>query len=73
MKKLTILLLSGVVIAGTFSSCQKCTVCTAPTIAGDEVTEYCGTELDVRDFEKYFIDSLAGESIVGYCERGPEE
>ena len=60
-------------IAAAFSSCEKCTVCTASTLAGDEVTEYCGNELDVRDYEEFFVDSLSAISIAGYCERGPDQ
>jgi len=72
MKKLALLLISGSLAAGTLSSCQKCTVCTAPTLEGDVVVEYCGAELDVRTYEDNFIDSLDADGIVGYCDRGPD-
>ncbi len=61
------------VLAYALSSCEKCTVCTAQPIDGEVVVEFCGNELDVRDFEKFFIDSLntQADSTAGYCERGP--
>lgn len=62
-----------IALAATVSSCEKCTVCTASSLAGDAVTEYCGNELDVRDYEKFFVDSLAEAGVAGYCERGPDQ
>lgn len=55
------------------SSCEKCTVCTAASLAGESVDEYCGNELDVRDFEDFFIDSVEDIEQAAYCERGPYE
>ncbi len=60
-------------LAAAISSCEKCTVCTASTMAGDAVTEYCGNELDVRDYEQFFVDSLEAVGVAGYCERGPDQ
>ncbi len=65
----TFLLLS---IAATFTACEKCTVCTSATPAGDMVTEYCGNEVDVRGYEDFFVDSVTALGFAGYCERGPE-
>lgn len=73
MKRVMIPLIFLVTLAIAVSSCQKCTVCTAQPLSGDVVTEYCGTELDVRDYEKFFLDSLEGISVAGYCERGPND
>ena len=41
------------------------------SLAGESVDEYCGNELDVRDFEEFFIDSVADLKQAAYCERGP--
>ena len=74
MKRLALSVAILITLAYGLSSCEKCTVCTAQTIDGDVVSEWCGNELDVRDFEKYFIDSLLNQadSTPGYCERGPD-
>ncbi len=73
MKRLILSLLVLTGISASLTSCEKCTVCTASTIDGDIVTEWCGNELDVREFEDFFTDSLAALAvpIAGYCERGP--
>ena len=73
MKRFALIMIIGTALAATTSGCEKCTVCTAQTLAGDEVTEYCGNELDVRDYEQFFVDSLAGAGVAGYCERGPDQ
>ena len=74
MKRFALSVAVLLTLAYGLSSCEKCTVCTAQTIDGDVVTEWCGNELDVRDFEKYFIDRLLNQadSTPGYCERGPD-
>ena len=72
MKRLALLTITAFALGALVSSCEKCTVCTAQGLAGESVVEYCGNELDVRDFEDFFIDSLAGISETGYCERGPD-
>ncbi|MFI5170977.1 MAG: hypothetical protein ACHQFW_01225 [Chitinophagales bacterium] len=71
MKRLAFCAFILLLLGSAFTSCEKCTVCTAQTLGGDVVSEWCGNELDVRDFEQYFIDSLADIEIPGYCERGP--
>lgn len=71
MKKLALLTIATFALGALVSSCEKCTVCTAQSIDGEHASEYCGNELDVRDFEDFFIDSLAGITETGYCERGP--
>lgn len=73
MKRLPLLVILLVAISAFTSSCQKCSVCTSQNLAGEAVIEYCGTELDVRDFEDFFIDSVTEIGEIGFCERGPEE
>lgn len=75
MKKVFLSIVILTAIAATTSSCEKCTVCTGSEIDGDLITEYCGNELDVRQFESFFLDSLANLTppVGGYCERGPDE
>ncbi len=73
MKRLFLLLIVLTGIASGFSSCEKCTVCTATALDGDNVEEYCGNELDVRDFEDFFIDSVGGLDQGAYCQRGPND
>ncbi len=72
MKRMLLPVIVLLIAAVAVSSCQKCTVCTASDLTGDHVSEYCGSELDVRDYEKFFLDSVAGISVAGYCERGPD-
>ncbi|MEZ5014507.1 MAG: hypothetical protein R2794_09465 [Chitinophagales bacterium] len=72
MKRPVLLLAFLGVLSFCTVSCQKCTVCTAQTIDGDQVVEYCGTEYDVSNFETTFIDSLGAIMIPAYCERGPQ-
>lgn len=71
MKRVAICFFLLLTIAASFSACEKCTVCTSSTPAGDMVTEECGNEPDVRTFEDHFIDSVTQEGFTGYCERGP--
>ena len=71
MKRLFFLTIILTGISFMVSSCEKCTVCTASSLAGESVDEYCGNELDVRDFEDFFIDSVADLEQAAYCERGP--
>jgi len=73
MKKLLIVCLCGILSATLFQACEKCTVCTATTGTEEFVTEYCGNELDVRDYETFFVDSLNVIGSSGYCERGPDQ
>ncbi len=54
-----------------FSSCEKCTVCTATIGTEEIVSEYCGDAASVADYEKTWVDSLTLLSIPAYCQRGP--
>lgn len=49
MKKITLGIMLLAVTALSFSSCEKCTTCTA--LAGTISQEYCGKSADVEDFE----------------------
>lgn len=73
MKRLFFLTIILTGISFMVSSCEKCTVCTAASLTGETVDEYCGNELDVRDFEDFFIDSVEDIEQAAYCERGPFE
>lgn len=73
MKRLFFLTIILTGISFMVSSCEKCTVCTAASLTGETVDEYCGNELDVRDFEDFFIDSVQDIEQAAYCERGPYE
>jgi len=72
MKRLPFLVILLIAVSALASSCQKCSVCTSQNIDGENVKEYCGTELDVRDFEDFFIDSVTELGEIGFCERGPD-
>lgn len=73
MKRLFFLTIILTAFSFMVSSCEKCTVCTASSLTGETVDEYCGNELDVRDFEEFFIDSVLDIEQAAYCERGPYE
>lgn len=72
MKRLLFVTIALLGISFLVSSCEKCTVCTATALDGDNVEEYCGNELDVRDFEDFFIDSVEAADQGAICERGPD-
>ncbi len=72
MKRAAIYVLLLLSIAASFTACEKCTVCTSSTPAGDMVTEECGNEPDIRSYEDFFVDSVTQAGFTGYCERGPD-
>lgn len=72
MKRLFIATIALISISFLATSCEKCTVCTATALDGDNVEEYCGNELDVRDYEDFFIDSVTAIEQGAICERGPD-